>query len=534
MVRRQSTQSSLMPTTTFPSVKGDLTATSQAVSEAERDSAAMSSLRRMNHATKRFSVSKAQDSRRFSHALAATIHQPTIKEPLYHPSDSADVQHIFKSGITQTDVDDFLNGADAQKPLQQNIVKRNPVDQERVALETPTTITLRKASDAYFFVIGPKDAKTPARSDKLPAGSNTPTQSQEPSVALVDFRSKRLCDARKSLWYSLPLLSEQDDVKIPEPPTNGPAATKPEDSRPEASLPMIQPRAQPSDPALTFSSVHRTTPTCFLDPPTRHSSVSPASKPRRRTSTVHVHTRTSVHEIVWAEDENTNTSSSSSRESTSPTRPLTRAPSLVAGNITPKQCSRSEPASPNIPNRTASPEETIFDWSWNAPAGASLQPRILEDDQPAVCSPIDVLPPETRRQKRSSVSKDSSVESFPPLLPRDNTTEWRRTPLVDINEPLAGRATARCIPVAGQTRGEGQGKEVKEIERTDQEQDGDGEEGGLETEGNEEGGNGDPVDERLTRRASCHPYAEARMGEKGRVGSSGGIKWRNRVRGARS
>ena len=489
----------------------------------------MSSLRRMSQATKRFSVSKAQDLRRFSHALAATIHQPTIKEPLYHPIDSANVQHIFKSGITRTDVDEFLQGADSQKPLKQNSVKQNPVDQERVALETPTTITLRKASDAYFFVIGPKDAKTATRSDNLPATFKTPTLSQEPSVALVDFRSKRLCEARKSLWYSLPLLSEQDEVKIPEPPANEPAATKPEDSRPEASLPTIQPRAQPSDPALTFSSVHRTAPTCFLDPPTCHSSVSPASKPRRRTSTVHVQTRTSVHEIVWAEDENTNTSSSSSRESTSPTRPLTRAPSLVAGNITPKQCSRSEPVSPNIPNRTASPEETIFDWSWNAPAPASLQPRILEDDQPVVCSPIDVLPPETRKQKRPSVSKDSSVESFPPLLTRDNTTEWRRTPLVDINAPLAERATARWIPVSGQTRGERQGKEEKEIEKMDQEQGDDGEEGGLETEDNEEVGSGGRADEKLIRRASCHPYAEARMGEKGRVGSSVGISGRKRV-----
>ena len=136
---------------------GDLTATSDIGFGTERNSAAVSSLRRMSTATKRFSVSKAQDLRRLSHALAATLHHAPVMEPRYDPNTSIDVVHVFASGISQTDVDDFLHKADTLALHRHNSVKQDPVDKGLVALETPTTITLRKASDAYFFVIGPKD-----------------------------------------------------------------------------------------------------------------------------------------------------------------------------------------------------------------------------------------------------------------------------------------------------------------------------------------------------------------------------------------
>lgn len=529
-IRRQSTKSSLAPTETMTrqTARGDFTATSKASNDAEQDSVAVGSLRRMSHATKVLSVSKAQDLRRFSKALASRFHHLPVKELGHGPSTSHDIERIVASGITRTDVDDFLKQHDDRTLPKASNVNHDHAVQARVALETPTTITLRKASDAYFFVIGPKAERRPPKFDRVPAVSEPAAGSEEPSVSLMDFRSKHVCEPRKSLWYSLPLLSEQDDSKPSyEPPTPEPSGAETDRSTPRKSLPTIQPRTISSDTALTFSSVHRTTPTTALDPPSVRRSISTVHR-RRRTSTVHIHSRTSVHEIIWAEDENTNTPSSSSPSSPSPTQTRTRRPSLISGNITPKQSFHSEPASPGakpiiIGKTSHSPEETIFEWSWDAPTSSPAhQSHIL--DQPVVCSPIEI-PPGTladRTRHRPSKSKDSSVESFPPLMERNNTTEWRRAPLVDINDPLVGRGP-RWMPVMGRTE-EGVA-DIPKLGGLNQDtgvcKDGNGRDG-------EEGGDKE-LGKGTGRRASNRAFAGARMKEKGRVGSCVGVSGHKRV-----
>lgn len=507
-IRRQSTKSSLAPieTITRQIARGDFTATSKASNDAEPESVAVGSLRR------------------FSKALASRFHHLPVKEADYGPSISSGIERIVTSGITRTDVDDFLNQKDDHTPPRAKSVSHGHAVQARVALETPTTITLRKASDTYFFVIAPKADRVPPKSDKVPVISQLAVESEEPSFSLMDFRSKRVCEPRKSLWYSLPLLSEQDDsMPSHEPPTPEPPAAKTDTSTTGLSLPIIQPRALPPDTALTFSSVHRTTPTSALDPPSIRGSISAVHK-RRRTSTVHIHSRTSVHEIIWAEDENTNTSSSSSP---SPTQPHTRRPSLVSSNITPKQPSHSVPASPGakpvtIGKTPRSPEEAIFEWSWDAPTSPPARhPPVL--DQPVVYSPIDIPPAplESRTTRRLAKSKDSSVESFPPLLERNNTTDWRRS-LVDINDPLGGRGP-RWIPAIKRT--EEAAAETSKLEGLD------GDTGGYEhSDGldGEEGGDGEK-DKAKERRASNHTLAVARVKEKGRVGSCVGASAHKRV-----
>lgn len=524
-MKRRSTQSSIAPTTTHRSVTADLTATSQAINNEEQDTAAVSSLRRMSHATKAFSISKAQDIRRLSRALTASFYHAPSRETGFGPTTSNDAERILASGISQTDVDDFLHKADTHALLRNSSVRPSPVNQERIALETPNTITLRKASDAYFFVIGPKDERVGTKFDDFPTTVRPKAQSQDPSATLLDFRSKRVCEPRKSMWYNLPLLSEQDDPGVPGPPTSEPPTTEPDETRPRPSLPTIQPRSLPSEPAITFSSVQRTTPTCLLDPPTRKNSIFTASKGSRQTSTVHIHSRTSIHEIIWAEDQNANTSSSSSRESASPTQRTSRQPSVVTGNIAAKAGPRSQPASPGSVKdlaRVASPELPIFDWSWNAPS----LPQHQMLDEPVVCSPIDEIPSKPPKQKwRQSKSKDSSVESFPPLLERNNTTEWQRAPLVDINEPL--KEKGRWLPVLGSTEAEERSEEVPGMKGLDGENE-DDRDGGEEAD--DEGNDGDEHSiGKKARRASFHPYAESRMGKEGTVGSSLGISGRKRV-----
>jgi len=525
MIRRQSTKSSLAPTetTTRQTAQGDLTAISKASNDAEQGSVAVGSLRRMSHATKVLSVSKAQDLRRLSKALASRFHNLPLKEPGYGPSTSSDIERIVTSGISRTDVDDFLKQTDDRTLQRAGSVKQGHSIQGSVALETPSTITLRKASDAYFFVIGPKVERIPPKFDRVPSISEPAAEGEGPSISLMDFRSKRVCEPRKSLWYSLPLLSEQDESKPShEPPTTEPPDAETDRSSPRKSLPSIQPRTLPSDTALTFSSVHRTTPTTALDPPSVRRSLSTLHK-RRRTSTIHIHSRKSVHEIIWAEDENTNTSSSSSP---SPTQPRTQRPSLASGNITPKQGPHSEPASPGakpiiVGGTSRSPEETIFGWSWDAPTSSPAHQSLVRD-HPVVCSPTEI-PPEPiadRTRRRPSNSKDSIVESFPPLMERNNTTEWRRAPLVDINDPLVGRGP-RWMPVMGRTE-EAVG-DIPKLEGLDEDTGGceEREEGGGEGDG--ERGKG------KERRASHRAFAVARMKEKGRVGSCVGVSAHKRV-----
>lgn len=183
----------------------------------------------------------------------------------------------------------------------------------------------------------------------------------------------------------------------------------------------------------------------------------------------------------------------------------------------------------------ASPKETMAEWSWDARPTRPLLSGMIDD--PIVCSPVDEFLPAAPAQKRPSKSKDSSVESFPPLLERNNTTEWRLAPLVDINEPLNGKG--RWVPVVRPMAEEGSRDEIPVIEGLD---DDDGpisprrHIGGSvgkndERVAGEERGGGDERGRRESRRKSTFPKGPepVRMAERGRVGSHVGISGGKRV-----
>ncbi|KAL8825497.1 MAG: hypothetical protein Q9191_004382 [Dirinaria sp. TL-2023a] len=532
MIKRQATKSFLAPSTDPRSVEGDVTATSQTKNDDEQDSVATSSLRRLSQATKAFSVSKAQHIRRVSRAFTAAIRPPSVKEDGPSSKVADVVDQLIVPDISSEDVNAFLHRRQTRKPQGHYQASTQTATLGGGALDTPTTITLRKASDAYFVVIEPKGVKGHSILDAQSRPREPTVESQEPSVALMDFRSERRFEPRKSLWYSLPLLSDQSKPETSESVKCENVTVQADSPTPTPCLPSIQPRTLPTETAVTFSSVH---PAAMNSPTKRRSRNTSVSSHQRRTSTVQIRSRSSVHQIIWVEDEKTTASSDSSRESISSIHTQNAGSVQLSGNVTSLQRSRSAPASPGYKVASHGPqhshEENIFEWSWSAHPTSGADTDLRADPPPV--SPVEQAPRQQSR-RRPSVSKDSSVESFPPLLERKDTTEWRRAPLGDINDPMGG-GTERWMPVIASTeecndvdldtprlRDEEDMKAAKGIRNDRQLPGGIEQTDGTDQEGVEQGRD-------RKRRASSHPYAPARMGERGHIGSSLGASSHKRV-----
>lgn len=535
MIKRQSTKSFLAPSADHRSAQGDLSAPSQSRMADEQDTAAMSSLRRMSQATKAFSMSKAQSMRRISRALTAAFHNGPESKLGPDSTTVSDLDQDFVPPITQDILHSFVHGTKAQSSQTHYDGTHRASALNREAVDAPTSITLRKPSNAYFFVIEPKDVKKHSVLDSRVDNSDPTAASYEPSVALMDFRSKRLAQPRRSIWYSLPLLSNQDQPEIPEPDKSETATVQTDISTPTPYSPAIQPSTLPSDTAITFSSVHPTPSTFSANRRSRGTSV---SSQKRRTSTIRIKSRSSIHQIIWAEDANANTSSGSSSSFPSPIEAKSAGPSLIAGNMPYAEITHSLPASPGYMLAPSGPgcslEENIFEWSWSKHSD-----RVLDENRsfdPPQISPVEEASSRPSR-RRPSVSKDSSVESFPPLLDRKNTTEWRTAPLGDINDPMIGKG-GKWMPVMEKTEEHLEGDQGnprrwrdEHFEDTQLDAEVEFEHGNLSGIGTT--GAADQDEDELygciKRRANSHPFAPARLAERGRVGSSLGASNHKRV-----
>lgn len=115
---------------------------------------------------------------------------------------------------------------------------------------------------------------------------------------------------------------------------------------------------------------------------------------------------------------------------------------------------------------------------------------------------------ESSRSRKPSFSKLSSVQSFPSLRPRSSTAEWRKAPLVDLNDPLAGRVTEYQI----NSHSGGLGTNV-----------------GSSVAGRKEEWSSQLYDTAGGRRWGSGPHAYARLGSCGSIGSGIGASSRKRV-----
>lgn len=444
-VKRQATLTLSTPTTSGPEVQGDVAFPSQGSLDSKDDTAA-TALRTMNQVPKESSLFGSRRFSRISQALVTAIHQPKAF------AGGEDGKAVGTSKELHFDRENDI----ANSPTSHGLSRPTShlFKGTHLGFDTPATITLRKASDAYFVVIGGAAIGNSSRPGSISFSAKPSSSDRKPSVALMDFRSKRLTEHRKSLWYSLPLLSDQTPQV--ESPTKD-DDTKQKITAPESShespdiFNNVQRPGTIAEPAVTFADVH-TAPQSFATVPySRSRSITTVKKPRR-TSSVRIETRTSVHEVIWREDENSSGTSSQGsmspiQKDKMPPRPGTEAPTSPSHMTT----SYSAPATPSIHVSDSTlqvlPQENIFEWSWNAQkAGAPTS--IVSPVDPPLSAPVPEgavsVPP-----KRRSVSKESSsssVKSFPPLRDRQNTIEWRRAPLVDLNDPMAGRVTRMWLP----------------------------------------------------------------------------------------
>ncbi|KAG6997502.1 hypothetical protein G7Y79_00040g076670 [Physcia stellaris] len=507
-INRQTTLTFGTPTISGPTVHGEVALHSPTSLDRKDDSAA-TSLRKINPTTKEPSLFGSRRLSRISQALVGSIYQPRTNS--WSREDSTDRTSKQVHHAPADEDDNFPSTHGLPRP------RSHLFRGTHLGSDTPATITLRKASDAYFVVIGQGAANGDISTSGGLSLPKPPPADRKPSVALMDFRSKRMMEHRKSLWYSLPLLSDQNVEN--DSPSEEKAEEKPvrqeNDHEPLSIFSNLQGSGTLAEPAITFTDVHPA-PQSFASVP--YSCGRPSSmlgKPRR-TSSVHIKTRSSVHEIIWREDETS--SGSSSQESINPvqTNKADQAPDTMTPRVTrTTSISKSAPTTPILHlenSKLHTPrEEKLFEWSWNAQQAGESMPTISAADPPASAPVLQQA--SSSRPHRRSVSKESSqssVESFPPLMDRQNTTEWRRAPLVDLNDPMSGRVTRMWLP---QITAEG----VEGLMSLSEEPADLGSGGKRFSMDGEDGKEG--VGERR-RRSSAHPHAPARLGLKGRVGSS--------------
>ena len=531
--KKQVTSTLSVPTVTGSAVEGYVTIPSHDSSESPPKIAA-TSLRKMSQALKEPLLLGSRRLSRISQALVAAVHQPLEKSDGNRHKKSDTFTDMLHDETDEIEQPSKLHGMLRPK----SHLHKNP----HLGYETPATITLRKASDAYFVVIGQRDANGDvSASGSMPRPSKTSSSERQPSVALQGFRSKRFTEHRKSLWYSLPLLSDQNEAPTESQEKETETLTTHEAIHESLSVfDRFQCPSTAAEPAVTFTDVH-TAPQTFASVPYSRRRSSSTVRRLRRTSSVQIKTRSSVHEIIWREEENSSSSSSQASASSINTKgefqdPASKIPGptpsvpTTPGPTTPKVTvvSRSVPATPrwHLENATlqALPEENLFEWSWSPrPADARTSIQSLSNPSrtdPAVQSAPTTPANPTKRRSISKESSSSSVQSFPPLLERQNTTEWRRAPLIDLNDPMAGRVTRMWLPQFS-------GYITEEPKGLSEEPAGLGNSGRrMSMDGGDDGREG--VAERR-RRSSAHPYAPARVGLSGRVGSSIGSSSHKRM-----
>ncbi|MCJ1482727.1 hypothetical protein MMC06_002893 [Schaereria dolodes] len=217
------------------------------------------------------------------------------------------------------------------------------------------------------------------------------------------------------------------------------------------------------DPAVTFADVHMVPKRLSTTSKSRKDSLLAVGALRRK-STSHICSDGSIHEIIWKDDDSPSSWSSSpimtsqslevsGAEGSSPEEPAIEGHSLKA---------RNEPLCYTNSEIDRSPEGTtttncsnvgisdashgLYGWSWTdqKPKNAREEVKFSaerERNSSADDSRNREIHPQTHRgkPKRQSGSDVPSVESFPPLLDRRSTSEWRKAPIIDLNDPVAGR-----------------------------------------------------------------------------------------------
>ena len=380
----------------------------------------------------------------------------------------------------------------------------------------PATIRVRKASAAP----GLKTTSGPASVILHGSDPDAPQSSQksdDSTPQLVAFRSTSLAVVDTDTPSPNTNPEEQSTVTRVSAGSSG----KENQDRRKSLFPfegsVKSPRSTTADTAVTLTDVHVAPGTFSVDPRSRKASIA-----SRRLSVVQVMSRKSVHEIVWREDESTSDSGSSKMISPKRDELSSRVASIIEEDqMIASKRSRSTSLKDNgLPGLDLGPsfgvDENLLQWSWemSSPSPGSSEPdNKLQSARPEWKCSHDMEEASSsrtlkRKDRQSSVSAISSVQSFPPLGDRRSTAEWRQTPRADLNVPFAGRR--KQLRAHANTGFDGQGDMQAVIM-------------------------GWAANQRGTkmRKLGSHPYAPARIMVSGKVGSSVGASSHQMVYGGR-
>ena len=322
-------------------------------------------------------------------------------------------------------------------------------------LNIPATITLRKASEACQ-----SEPKTGINKEAIAAEIL-----HKHGPALRAAMSAMAFQSGNSESKRLPLFGghETRKVSFAGDMDNGPAAER-QRAKSVAGLSKtskVRRQSLLADTTLTVEEahVHPATFTVGLNP-RRHSSS--AAGALRRLSTFRASLRGSVHEIIWQEDEPS--SSTSSLPSESPTRDDSLYGSTTYG-VT-RQPGKAESIGtelhsgpPNLSTQESSFESKInvfqdavlrlkksygnlFNWSWDGRHLGAAELNSQHADQLSTVAPEATFEPQCITPL---ISQTSRIQSFPPLPPRSHTSEWRKAPLPDLNDPTVGLAPRELL-----------------------------------------------------------------------------------------
>ena len=390
----------------------------------------------------------------------------------------------------------------------------------KAGMKMPATITVRKASATNGIRAISGSASSPLqRQDLCDFGNRSSTDSSQ----LVAFRSTTL--AHSSSGQMSPESVSRGENFIHRISSSSTSAEDRDTRKTALTFQGFNGRSRSSAAGITvtLSDVHVAPGTFCADPNfSKAWTVSHASS--RRVSVVQFRSRNSVHEIVWREDESTSESGSSKVDS--PRRDNLQSRTASMAFASQHQCSPKRSRATSLKHNVFPGldvgayfgiDENMFQWSWGKPSQSLASPDMENAPQDAESEqgarPTDEKPlfirAVTRQDRRSSVSARGSVHSFPPLGERKSTAEWRQAPLVDINDPTAGRQPQL------------QAQDKRDFD-------------GPATEMQAAVMNWAATQRGIkTRKLSTHPHAPARVGESGRIGSSIGSSSHQKVGGIR-
>ena len=226
-------------------------------------------------------------------------------------------------------------------------------------------------------------------------------------------------------------------------------------------LPKVRQHGVLAATTTTFADVHVAPGTFEVAPSvqkSRATSSAAGDQRPRRISVVQFRSRDSVYEVVWREDETTSGSSlaTSSRTSTSPRQQGYTlqyfTPSSEDKTSPTKQCKHAlDPVESTSSYPGDQNQDNLFQWSWTEPvppSASEAQQNERKNGRPNLMRWTSTSNPDLTRPQRPSVvlnlqrrsiSETPDILSFPPLRDRSSTLEWCQAPLVDLNDPSAGR-----------------------------------------------------------------------------------------------